>query len=87
MSEIPTDSALRQSRLYQDVHLDHRDAMYRAMTFIARRGGPHPPGDSKAALIRHRAPAMDWLLAQGEPGDLLAAYERFLERWSPVFPD
>ena len=87
MSETSSDSALRESRLYQDLHLDHRDAMYRAMTFIARRGGPCPPGDSKEALIGHRGPARDWLLAQEEPSDLLAAYERLLERWSPVFPD
>ena len=78
---------VRESRLYQDIYLDHRDAMYRAMTFIARRGGPRLPGDAKKVLFAHRERARDWLLAQEEPGDLLTAYERFLERWGPVFQD
>ena len=87
MSETRADAAVRESRLYRDVHLDHRDAMYRAMTFIARRGGPSLPGDSKQALIAHRERARDWLLAEEEPSDLVAGYEHFLERWSPVFRD
>lgn len=45
---------VRECRLYQDVYLDHRDAMYRAMTFIARRGGSRLPGDAKEVLIAHR---------------------------------
>lgn len=79
--------AIPESRLYQDLDLDHHDAMYRAMTFIARRGGPRPPGDTREALAAHRALARDWLLAQEEPGDLLADYDRFVQLWSPVFPD
>jgi hypothetical protein len=61
--------------------------MYRAMTFIARQGGPDVPGDTQEVLAAHRLQALAWLLAQGEPGDLLAAYDRFLQQWSPVFPD
>ena len=87
MSETRSDKLVRESRLYQDVNIDHRDAMYRAMTFIARRGGPLLPGDAKEVLIAHRERARNWLLAQEEPGDLLTAYECFLERWSPVFLD
>jgi hypothetical protein len=78
---------VKGSRLYQDLYLDHRDAMYRAMVFIAKQGGPALPGDAKEVLIAHRETARDWLLAQREQGDLLAAYARFLRLWSPVFPD
>ena len=45
------------------------------------------PGDTQAVLAAHRPQALDWLLAQAEPGDLLEAYDRFLQQWSPVFPD
>lgn len=71
---------VRECRLYQDVYLDHRDAMYRAMTFIARRGGPRLPGDAKEVLIADRDRAPDWMLAQEEPGDLFTAYKCFWER-------
>ncbi len=77
--------SIRESRLYKDLYLDHRDGMYRAMTFIAREGGPPLPGDAKEVLIAHRDRACDWLLAHGGGGDLLAAYERFLQHWNPVF--
>lgn len=87
MSETRSDSLVPESRLYQDVYLDHRDAMYRATTFIARQGGPSLPGDAMEVLIAHRERARDWLLAQEEPKDLLASYESFLKTWSPVFPD
>lgn len=87
MSETQSDVFIRESRLYQDLSLNHRDAMYRAMTFIARRGGPSLPGDAKDVLTAHRERARDWLLAQEEPNDLFAAYERFLQSWNPVFLD
>ena len=87
MSESRSDMGVRESRLYQDVYLDHRDAMFRATTFIARQGGPRLSGDAKEILIAQRERARDWLLAQEEPDDLLAAYECFLERWNPVFLD
>jgi hypothetical protein len=79
--------SISESRLYQDLYLDHHDAMYRAMTFIAHHGGPGPPGNTRDVLATHREVARDWLLAQEDPGKLLAAYERFLQHWSPVFPD
>lgn len=87
MSETGSGTTIRESRLYRDLHLDHRDAMYRAMTFIARHGGPPVPGDEKETLAAYREQARDWLLAQEDPGNLLAAYERFVQTWSPVFPD
>jgi hypothetical protein len=77
--------AIRESSLYRDLELDHRDAMVRAATFIARHGGPPVPGDTMDALRAHREPAKAWLLAQEGPGPLLADYDRFLEHWSPVF--
>ena len=87
MNGMVSSKLIRESWLYQDLDLDHRDSMYRAMTFIAQRGGPPPAGNTKEALIAHREQARDWLLAQKEPGDLLAAYERFRRVWSPVFLD
>jgi hypothetical protein len=87
MNGIESAKLIRDSRLYQDLDLNHRDSMYRAMSFIAQQGGPRPPGNQKEALIGHRERARDWLLAQKEPGDLLAAYERFRRTWSPVFLD
>lgn len=87
MSETNSGTTIRESWLYRDLHLDHRDAMYRAMTFIARQGGPLVPGDAKETLAAHREQARDWLLAQEDPGDLLVAYERFVQSWSPVFSD
>lgn len=87
MSAPESATTIRESRLYRDLHLDHRDAMYRAMTFIARNGGPPVPGDAKEALAAHRERARDWLLAREAPGDLLADYESFVQTWSPVFPD
>jgi hypothetical protein len=85
MNGIESAKLIRDSRLYQDLDLNHRDSMYRAMTFIAQQGGPPPPGDRKDDLTAHRERARDWLLAQEEPGDLLATYERFRRAWSPVF--
>jgi hypothetical protein len=85
MSETQSGMLVRESRLYQDLYLNHRDAMYRAMTFIARRGGPPLPGDAKEVLTAHRERARDWLLAQEELTYFLAAYERFLQSWNPVF--
>jgi hypothetical protein len=84
---MQADTLVRQSRLYGDLHRDHRDAMYRAMTFIERQGGPPLAGDTTEVLVAHRERALTWLLLQPEPGDLLAAYESFAERWSPVFPE
>jgi hypothetical protein len=76
-----------QSRLYKDLYLDHRDAMYRALTFIERQGGPAVSGDTKEALMSQRDLARDWLFAQTAPQRLLREYEQFAKNWSPVFPD
>lgn len=78
---------IRESLLYQDLHRDHRDAMYRAMTFAARRGGPPLPGDTREALTAHRQRAQTWLLTREDPEDLLLAYERFVLTWSPIFAE
>lgn len=87
MSATRSEMLLRDSRLRRDLYLDHRDAMYRAMTFIARRGGPHLPGQTKEDLVTHRQEACDWLLAQEDPGELLDEYDHFWQSWSPIFPD
>ena len=79
--------SIEESRLFQDLYLDHRDAMYRAMSFIERHGGPAVTGDTKEILVAHRGRARDWLCAHTDTGNLSKAYERFLENWSPVFRD
>ncbi len=87
MSTNRLENLIRNSRLYQDLWLDHRDAMYRAMTFIAQRGGPATEDNTKQSLIMHRSKALNWLLAQKDLDCLLAAYEDYLRLWSPVFID
>jgi hypothetical protein len=86
-NERPPDKYIRESRLYQDLYLNHRDAMYRAITFIANNGGPGYSGDTKAELIAHRDQAHAWLIAQENLDELFAAYASFVARWSPVFPE
>lgn len=76
-----------KSKLYKDLYLNHRDTMYRAMTFIAQNGGPPPSANIEEALVAHRESARDWLLVQKAPSDLLVAYKHFLQSWSPVFLD
>lgn len=87
MTQEQFDMSIEGSRLYKDLHLDHRDAMYRAMVFIARQGGPPLSGDAREALVAHRGRARDWLSAQGNHRDLFADYERFLQAWNPIFRD
>ena len=80
---------IRASRLYQDLHSDSRDLMYRAMTYITRCGGPTIIGapDEFADLLAVRAPMLEWLLGRAERDRILEEYAEYLERWSPVFID
>ena len=75
------------SRLHEDLYLEHRDAMYRALTFIERRGGPALTGDTMEILVNSRDRSREWLDAQNDRADLLKAYDQFVETWSPVFLD
>jgi len=80
---------IRASRLYQDLHADSRDLMYRAMTYITRCGGPTiiGPPDDLANLLASRAPMLEWLLGRSDRDKVLEEYAEYLERWSPVFID
>jgi len=75
------------NQLEQDLERDQRDVLYRSMTFIARRGGPGPVGDSKAELVAHRPAALHWLRAQPNQRELAHAYAEVIKNWSPVFKD
>lgn len=75
------------SHLYEDLSLDHRDSIYRAMSFIARHGGPAPVGDEMEILLAHREPALEWLQSLKNPHELLEEYDEFVQTWSPVFLD
>jgi hypothetical protein len=79
--------SIAESRLNTDIHSDHRDAMYRAFSFIERHGGPSLPGDTSESLMAHRKAAVDWLFAQKKVRDLVRSYDVFVENWGPVFPD
>lgn len=78
-------AGLQGSRLARDLHLDHRDALYRALTFLARHGGPPVAGDTLAELAAQRQKALDWLNGRDDGASLVAAYEAFTRNWSPVF--
>ncbi len=81
--------AIRASHLYQDLHSDSRDLMYRAMTYITRCGGPTiiGPPDELANLLASREPMLEWLLGRPEKDRIIEEYAEYLERWSPVFID
>lgn len=81
------DTEFMKSRLHEDLYLDHRDAMYRALSFIERRGGPALTGDTREILVNSRDRAREWLEAQSDSAGLSKAYEQFVETWSPVFHD
>lgn len=87
MSSHFSDSELRNSRLYKDLWHDHRDAVYRAMTFITEKGGPAPTSNTRRSLMMHRDQALNWLQTQPNLNRLLADYEDYWLRWNPVFID
>lgn len=68
---------------------ENRDAMYRAMSYIARSGGPKIAGpvDDRANLKAQRGAMTAWLQAQRDIQRLTQDYEKYRERWSPVFKD
>lgn len=82
-------SPLPDSLLYRDLTEGARDAMYRAMSYVALRGGPpiSGPADDLANLRAHRAGMLGWLQAQPDLATLVQEYLEYRERWSPVFKD
>ena len=77
------------SQLQQDLTAGTRDATYRAMSFIARRGGPHIKGvaGNLADLDGQRVDMLAWLKAQPRLPALAADYLCHCEQWSPIFRD
>lgn len=80
----PNDSAL-----HDDLTGKSHDAIYRAMSFIAKQGGPQIDGsvDDFENLVAHRACMLAWLQAHHEPTTLANGYLAFRDRWSPIFKD
>lgn len=77
------------SRLERDLAAGSRDALYRAMSYAVRHGGPPIAGaaDDRANLEAQRAGVLSWLRAQADPATLVREYEEYCERWSPAFKD
>ncbi len=77
------------SLLEQDLATGGRDATYRAMSFIARSGGPRIAAAAAelTALNAQRADMLAWLAAQPGLVVLVADYVRYCEQWSPIFRD
>jgi hypothetical protein len=80
-------ASLQGSRLAHDLHLNHRDSLYRALTFLARHGGLPVAGDTLEELAAQRQGALDWLDRRNDVASLVTAYEAFTRNWSPVFPE
>lgn len=63
--------------------------MYRAMSYIARQGGPKivGPADDLTNLKAHRGTMLAWLQTQHDPQRLAEDYVQYRKRWSPFFKD
>jgi hypothetical protein len=77
------------SLLEQDLATGGRDTTYRAMSFIARSGGPPiaAAAGELAGLNAQRPDMLAWLVAQPGLVALAADYARYCEQWSPIFRD
>lgn len=75
--------------LGDDLMSPSRDAAYRAMSFVARAGGPHIAGspDDRTNLMDQREGMRAWLEAQADRERLESEYLRFRKEWSPIFRD
>lgn len=78
---------LRQTELYHDLITDARDPLYRAISYLQRRGGPsiEGPSDRLAPLQANRSRALVWLEAQKDREMIAAEYIDFKRNWSPIF--
>lgn len=83
MSPAPNNGGLQR-----DLMGGAHDALYRAMSFIAHRGGPAiaGPADDQANLAASRGAMLAWLQGQAN-ADIARDYERYRRHWSPVFKD
>lgn len=75
--------------LCDDLMSASRDAAYRAMSFVARAGGPRIAGspDDRTNLMAQRAGMHAWLAAQPDRARLESDYLQFRKEWSPIFKD
>lgn len=80
---------LRQTELYHDLMTDAHDPLYRAISYLQRRGGPliEGPSDRLAPLQANRSKMLAWLEAQKERERIAAEYIDFKRNWSPIFPE
>lgn len=75
-------------RLQHDLADGGRDAAYRAMSFVAREGGPGiaMTSDDGDDMPRRRE-MLGWLAGHPAPAGLAESYEQYCRDWSPIFQD
>jgi hypothetical protein len=83
------NATMAHSPLYRDLAEGGRDALYRAMSFIGHQGGPRLQGiaGDPTDLALQRQAMLAWLAERPDDLALMTGYERFCERWSPIFID
>lgn len=90
MSTIrPAFAASTGTQLADDLASTRRDALYRALDYLAARGGPALTGDPAelANLQAQREPMRRWWLAAPQADALAQDYPTHCARWSPRFAD
>ena len=85
-TQKPSDM-LQNSLLFQDLHSDHHDALYRSQFFLSNHGGPSLSSNDKPSLIRTRSIAVSWLEQAEDLPDLIESYSSYVITWNPVFQD
>jgi hypothetical protein len=87
----PSTMQKPDSLLQRDLTSDSRDAIYRALSFIARNGGPKVPvGMLNLAQWKQAArPSLAWLQDQSPErvNEMEARYKEYIDKWSPSFTD
>lgn len=75
--------------LAEDLASPRRDALYRAMDYLAARGGPRIAGDPAdlANLQAQREAMRRWWLGAPQAAALAQDYPTHCARWSPRFAD
>lgn len=81
--------AWKHSSLYGDLSSDSHDSLYRAISYIQRRGGPDLMGssDDMTDLRSNRMRYLEWLSGRRDADKIIEEYEEFRRRWSPLYPD
>ena len=75
--------------LLEELQSNSHDAMYRAMSYIRRCGGPSITGspDDVANLIASRTTILAWLAERHDKEKITDGYSSFKSIWSPVYSD